>query len=209
MARACVLLRRDQNEQAAHLAGVGCSDASTRMVRGATTRRPSAMARGWRLAAGCVIRSRRRRTRSAGRATTDGCRRSKIGPSRTLKRCCVCTREELHPGRAKNPSCVGAADRADPRSRSGCSARGRVEQEHVFLREHGRPSRNIKVWIAAYTGEHPATAQISGIDRRKARRRATAECRTRLAEQLVGNPLHSGRSFPWCSELTSPDSQIG
>ena len=41
------------------------------------------------------------------------------------------------------------------------------KQEHAFLREHGEPSTNIKVWIAAYTGEHPATAQISGVDRRK------------------------------------------
>ena len=43
------------------------------------------------------------------------------------------------------------------------------KQEHVFLREHDEPSHNIKVWFAAYTGEHPATAKISGIDRRGAR----------------------------------------
>jgi len=41
------------------------------------------------------------------------------------------------------------------------------KQVHAYLREHGEPSGNIKVWIAAYTGEHPATAKISGIDRRR------------------------------------------
>ncbi len=49
-------------------------------------------------------------------------------------------------------------------SSMGAARRVASPQEHHYLREHGEPSSNIKVWMAAYTGEHPALAHAHGID---------------------------------------------